>query len=80
MNFSTEGIVLCVRKKHLCFHFRFSATGNEEVLNQVDLPILDDSVCQSEFPVFLADTEVCAGYKDQGKDWCAVRIIFDCIY
>lgn len=50
-----------------------SATGNEEVLNQVDLPILDDSVCQSEFPVFLSNTEVCAGYKNQGKDWCGVK-------
>jgi len=47
-----------------------ATTGNEEVMNQVDLPILDDSVCQSEFPVFLTATEVCAGYKNQGKDWC----------
>jgi hypothetical protein len=50
------------------------ATGNEEVLNQVDLPILDDSVCANEFPVYLTNNELCAGYKNQGKDWCAVSI------
>lgn len=48
-----------------------ATTGNEEVLNQVDLPILDDSVCANEFPVYLTNNELCAGYKNQGKDWCA---------
>lgn len=48
-----------------------ASTGNEEVLNQVDLPILDDSVCQNEFPGYIPATELCAGYKNQGKDWCA---------
>ena len=47
-------------------------TGNEEVMNQVDLPILDDSVCQQHFPDYLPNTELCAGYENAHKDWCAV--------
>ena len=41
-------------------------------MNQVDLPILDDSVCQQHFPDFLPNTELCAGYENAHKDWCAV--------
>jgi len=47
-----------------------ASTGNEEVMNQVDLPILSDSQCQSHFPGYLPATELCAGYENQGKDWC----------
>ncbi|KAL3875570.1 hypothetical protein ACJMK2_033511 [Sinanodonta woodiana] len=47
-----------------------SSTGNEEVLNQVDLPILADSVCQAHFPDFIPDGEVCAGYENGNKDFC----------
>lgn len=46
-------------------------TGNEEVMNQVDLPILADTVCQSHFPGYLPNTELCAGYENGHKDWCA---------
>ncbi|XP_052785094.1 plasma kallikrein-like [Mya arenaria] len=45
-------------------------TGNEEVMNQVDLPILDDSVCMQHDPYFIPNTEMCAGYENKGKDWC----------
>jgi len=48
-----------------------SQTGNEEVMNQVDLPILSDTVCANHFPGYLPNTEFCAGYENQGKDWCA---------
>ena len=41
-------------------------------MNQVDLPILADTLCQQHFPGFLPDTELCAGYENQGKDWCGV--------
>lgn len=47
-------------------------TGNEEVLNQVDLPILDDEVCAEHFQGYLAETEMCAGFENEGKDWCWV--------
>ena len=48
-------------------------TGNEEVLNQVDLPILDDEVCQEHWPEYLVETELCAGHENAGKDFCWVR-------
>ena len=60
-------------------HFRVSETGNEEVMNQVDLPILDDSVCQQHYPDFLPNTELCAGYENAKKDWCAVSQTFSII-
>lgn len=41
-------------------------------MNQVDLPILDDSVCVQHFPGYLPNTELCAGYENQAKDWCWV--------
>ncbi|KAH3872497.1 anionic trypsin-2-like isoform X2 [Dreissena polymorpha] len=47
-----------------------ATTGNEEVMNQVDLPIVDDSICQTHFPDYLPNTELCAGYENQHKDWC----------
>lgn len=49
-------------------------TSNEEVMNQVDLPILSDSVCQQHFKGFLPNTEICAGYENGHKDWCTVGI------
>ena len=50
-----------------------SGTGNEEVMNQVAMPILADSVCQTHWQDFLPNTEVCAGYESGGKDFCSVR-------
>ena len=47
-------------------------TGNEEVMNQVAMPILDDAVCQSHWQDFIPNTEVCAGYENGGKDFCSV--------
>jgi len=41
-------------------------------MNQVDLPILDDSICAQHYPGYLPDTEMCAGYENQAKDWCWV--------
>nr|ADA61200.1 serine protease [Sinohyriopsis cumingii] len=45
-------------------------TGDDEVLNQVDMPILDDSVCSRQFRDFLSDTEICAGYETGIKEFC----------
>ncbi|KAL3875568.1 hypothetical protein ACJMK2_033509 [Sinanodonta woodiana] len=48
-----------------------AASGNEEVLNQVDLPILADDICTHHWPDFLPATEICAGYENGTKDFCA---------
>ncbi|XP_052789016.1 plasma kallikrein-like [Mya arenaria] len=45
-------------------------TGDEEVMNQVDMPILADSVCAGHWDDFLPDTELCAGHENGGKDFC----------
>lgn len=47
------------------------STGDEEVMNQVGLPIIDDSTCQSHWTDFLPNTELCAGYENGGKDFCS---------
>ncbi|XP_052789911.1 vitamin K-dependent protein C-like isoform X2 [Mya arenaria] len=47
-----------------------SSTGNEETLNQLMYPILDDSVCSGIWDDFLPGTEICAGYQNQTKDFC----------
>jgi len=41
-------------------------------MNQVDLPIVDDELCQEHFEGYLPETELCAGYEMEGKDWCWV--------
>ncbi|KAH3871591.1 chymotrypsinogen A-like [Dreissena polymorpha] len=46
-------------------------TGNEETLNQLMMPILDDSICANHWNDFLPATEMCAGYENQQKDFCA---------
>ncbi|KAL3875572.1 hypothetical protein ACJMK2_033513 [Sinanodonta woodiana] len=46
------------------------STGNEDVLNQVNMPILDDGVCSRHFRDFLSDTELCAGYENGIKEFC----------
>lgn len=53
-------------------------SGNEEVLNQVDLPVLEDYVCHEHWDDYLPETELCAGHENMGKDFCAVMkyIIF----
>lgn len=48
------------------------ATGNEETLNQLAYPILDDSVCANHWTDFLPVNELCAGYENQRKDFCGV--------
>jgi len=58
----------------------FSATGNEEVLNQLMYPILDDSICANHWDDFLPATELCAGYENQRKDFCGVRTSFSCVF
>ncbi|XP_060571115.1 chymotrypsinogen A-like [Ruditapes philippinarum] len=45
-------------------------TGNEETLNQLKYPILDDSICANHWDDFLPNTEICAGYENQKKDFC----------
>ena len=45
-------------------------------MNQVDLPILADSVCKQHFKGFIPNTELCAGYENGHKDWCAVSDIY----
>ena len=47
-------------------------TGNEEVMNQIAIPIRDDTVCQQHFQGYLPNTEICAGMENSGKDWCVV--------
>jgi hypothetical protein len=49
-------------------------TGLEDVANQLDYPIVADSVCQHHWPGFLVGTELCAGYENQHKDFCEVSI------
>ena len=39
------------------------------ILQQVDLPVVSDSVCTAAFGIPLADSQVCAGYP-AGKDAC----------
>merc|ERR550539_109203 len=45
-------------------------TGNEETLNQLAYPILADSICANHWDDFLPNTEICAGYENQVKDFC----------
>ena len=52
-------------------------TGDEEVMNQVALPIIDDATCQSHWNDFLPATELCAGYENGGKDFCGVVYFFN---
>jgi transmembrane serine protease 2 len=47
-----------------------SSTGNEELLNQLMYPILDDSICAKHWDDFLPNTEICAGYENSTKDFC----------
>ena len=50
------------------------ATGNQDVLNQVDLPILSDQECQQHWTDYIPATEICAGYNNGGKDFCGEDI------
>ena len=43
-----------------------------KVKNQVDMPILRNSVCQRIRKDFFSHTEICTGYKNGGKDFCSV--------
>ena len=62
-------------KSHVASHILiFAATGNEELLNQLAYPILDDSVCKQHWDDFIPNTEICAGYVNQTKDFCGVSI------
>ena len=54
------------------YFFPWIGTGNEEVLDQIELPILADTNCS----VYLPQTELCAGYTNGGKDFGAVSISF----
>ena len=47
-------------------------TANDKVLNQIAMPILDDSVCQRHYPTVLNESEICVGMERGGKDWCDV--------
>ncbi|XP_052760772.1 coagulation factor XI-like [Mya arenaria] len=55
-----------------CYLAGWGDTGNvnDEVLFQVDLPIIADHDCQTHFQDFIVGTELCAGYENGGKDWC----------
>ena len=60
--------------KHRVYTLYLSAgTGNEEVLNQVALPILPDADCSAQFRAFVPAKEICAGYTNGGKDFCSVN-------
>lgn len=42
-------------------------------MNQLVYPILGDSVCQDLWNEwYFPDTEICAGYQSEGKDFCGV--------
>ena len=43
-------------------------------MNQLAYPILDDSACQKHWVDYLPNTEICAGYENSTKDFCAVSI------
>ncbi|KAH3714944.1 chymotrypsinogen A-like [Dreissena polymorpha] len=45
-------------------------TGNDETLNQLMMPKLDDNICASHWNDYLPVTEICAGYENQQKDFC----------
>ncbi|KAH3869460.1 ovochymase-1-like [Dreissena polymorpha] len=47
-----------------------SGSGNAGRLQQVDLPILQDSVCMKHWTDVLPETEICAGYESGHKDFC----------
>ena len=44
------------------------------MLNQVDMPILDDHTCATHWQDYLPATELCAGYEGMHKDFCAVSM------
>lgn len=53
-----------------------TGTGSHDILNQVFVPVLDDSICmRSDWygGEFLPYTSLCAGYAAGGKDSCTVR-------
>jgi len=43
---------------------------NDEVLFQVDLPIMADHDCQTHYQDYIVGKELCAGYENGGKDFC----------
>ncbi|XP_052266826.1 plasma kallikrein-like isoform X2 [Dreissena polymorpha] len=45
-------------------------TGTEEVMNQVDLTIVDDSVCANRYKGYMPNNKLCAGYENQHKNFC----------
>ena len=45
-------------------------------MNQISMPILTDSICTSEYhDGFIPIKQICAGYKNGGKDFCGVCFI-----
>ncbi|XP_060597834.1 chymotrypsinogen A-like [Ruditapes philippinarum] len=48
-------------------------TGNEEILNQLQVQILDDTICEKEYQNFNRSStwQICAGFQSQRKGLCA---------
>ena len=53
----------------------YSDTGNDKVLNQVRLPIVDKNTCNSRsyYDGRITSAMICAGYAEGGRDACQVR-------
>jgi len=73
--------------QHKCYSWKhvnrkvycFAGTGNYDVLNQVELPIIPDSYCIRRDwygSDFLPATTFCAGYPQGGKDSCGVSPLY----
>ncbi|KAK2175431.1 hypothetical protein NP493_733g01022 [Ridgeia piscesae] len=50
----------------------YSDTGNDKVLNQVRLPIVDKNTCNSRsyYDGRITSAMICAGYAEGGRDAC----------
>ena len=52
-----------------------AGTGNEETMNQLPMPILYGNICKLYFTGYIQTLELCAGYVNGSKDFCAVSAI-----
>ncbi|XP_052791328.1 plasma kallikrein-like isoform X1 [Mya arenaria] len=48
-----------------------ATNGDSSILRHITLPILPDSVCMNHWTDVLPETEICAGYENGQKDFCA---------
>lgn len=65
-------------------YFQMTQKGGQRpnTLQKVDLPILENKVCQQWYKdekktLTIVDTSMCAGYEEGGKDSCQVNQFFN---